>query len=164
MAVTDRAVRFIRHWWVRRKRLNEFWSSGMRNGISKGDFQRLMVTVLAVIFVYLPLSLYGLAGFLMAPKVPFEMSRVHGPLWKFILFDPRPTALWSSWIGVALAFASFILIGFTRNAKEAYFNAVEWMYDHAPKKLQDKMNGMGKISAATKERRNVQQPDMTFEK
>lgn len=135
----------------------------MRNGISKGDFQRLMVTVICVIFVYLPLSLYGLAGFLMAPKVAFSLSRIHGPLWKFILVDRRPTALWSSWIGVALAFASFILIGFTRNAKQAYYKCVEWTYDHAPKALQNKLSGMAKISAATKERRNIQKPETSFE-
>jgi hypothetical protein len=60
-------VLFIRHWWVRRKRMN----AGVHNGISKGDFQRLMLTVLCVIFVYLPLSFLGLATFLVAPKVPF---------------------------------------------------------------------------------------------
>jgi hypothetical protein len=46
-------------------------NAGVHNGISKGDFQRLMLTVLCVIFVYLPLSFLGLATFLVAPKVPF---------------------------------------------------------------------------------------------
>jgi len=156
-------VLFIRHWWVRRKRMNELWESGMRNGISKGDFRRLMITILCVVFVYVPLSLYSLAGFLMAPKVPFDLSRIHGPLWKIILLEPRPKALWSSWIGVFLAFTSFILLGFTQNAKQAYFRCIEWGYDHTPKRLQNRLGYMGRISANAKERRKMAKPGTSFE-
>jgi hypothetical protein len=135
----------------------------MRNGISKGDIQRLMITVLCVIFLYIPLSFIGLSRFLVAPKVPFDLSRIHGPEWKIILLKPRPKALWSSWIGVCLAFTSFILLGFTRNAQQAYFRCIEWVYNHAPKKLRSRLSYMGKISAATNERRNTAKPD-TLEK
>jgi len=143
--------------------MNDLWSSGMRNGISKGDFRRLMITVLCVVFVYVPLSLYSLVGFIMAPKIPFNLSRLHGPLWKLILLEPRPKALWSSWIGVFLAFTSFILLGFTRNAKQTYFRCIEWIYDHIPKKLQHRLGYMGRISAATKEQRNIENPAPSFE-
>src|SRR5271155_5467295 len=76
---TNDAGRFLWHWWVRRKRLNSNWSAGMPSGISQSEFRRLIVTVLCVIFVYLPLSLIPLVAFLKTPKVPFSEARIHGP-------------------------------------------------------------------------------------
>ena len=134
-------VLFLRHWWVRRKRMNENWNIGVRNGISRNDFRRLFFTVICVLFVYLPLSLYGLRVFLLNPFGPYPKDTIHGKFWNVIPFVERPVAIWSSWVGIALAITSFVLIGFTRNAKKSYEHCVEWLYDHAPKKLQSKLGG-----------------------
>lgn len=146
-------VLFLRHWWVRRKRMNENWNIGVRNGISRTDFRRLFFTVLCVLFVYLPLSLYGLRIFLLTPLMPYDPNLIHGPEWKFILFVQRPVAIWSSWVGIALAITSFVLIGFTRNAKRQYEHVVEWVYDHAPQGLQRRLTAWGQTSELCKERR-----------
>jgi hypothetical protein len=145
--------RFLYHWWVRRRRLNEKWSSGLRNGISQSEFRRLHITVLSVLFIYLPLSLIGLANFVDAPLSPFNWQLTHGPLWWIIVFEDRPKAIWSSWIGIALAITSFALIGFTRNAKRFYERSIERLYDSLPAKMQAKLAWMKKISETCKERR-----------
>jgi len=129
------------------------WSSGLRNGISQAEFRRLHITVLSVLFIYLPLSLVGLATYLNAPLSPFNWKLTHGRLWWIIVFEDRPTAIWSSWIGVALAITSFALIGFTRNAKRFYEHCIERLYDALPKVVQAKLGWMKKISETCKERR-----------
>jgi hypothetical protein len=133
--------------------MNENWNIGVRNGISRTDFRRLFFTVLCVLFVYLPLSLYGLRIFLLTPLMPYNPNLIHGPQWKFILFVQRPVAIWSSWVGIALAITSFVLIGFTRNAKRQYEHVVEWVYDHAPQGLQRRLTAWGQTSELCKERR-----------
>lgn len=156
--VSNCVGKFLYHWWVRRKRLNETWALGMRNGISQGEFNRLIATVLCVLFVYLPLSLIGLASFCKGPLVPFIWSAVHGPFWKIIVKEPRPIAIWTSWIGVALAITQFVLVGFTRTARRGYEQCIEWIYDHMSKKWQDKKTfiWMKKISDLCKQRRAAQ--------
>jgi hypothetical protein len=114
-----------------------------------------MLTVISVIFLYLPLSLYSFIGFLLVPKHPFRLSIAHGPMWKFIRLIPLPKAPWYLWIGIILAFTSFFLLGFTRPAKTFYEGCVEWFFDHSPKTLQGKSKGMAKISQKCKDRRNV---------
>ena len=151
---------FLRHCWVRRKRLNEMWEIGRANGISKSEFLRLIVTVLCVIFVYSPLALLALVEFIEVPKIPFSISRIHGPLWPIIVFDLRPKALWSSWIGVVLAFACFILVGFTREARKFYKRCIEWIYDRSPHALQTRLGFMQRVSEHCKEGRRMREIDL----
>jgi len=147
--------RFLWHWWVRRKRLNQNWTVGIPNGISQSEFRRLIVTVLCVILVYFPLSLIPLVAFPKAHKVPFSFKHIHGPMWKFIVFEPQPKAPWGSWIGIFLAIASFALIGLTRNARQFYEHCIEWIYDHIPQKYQARFPFMRNISEKCKERRSA---------
>jgi Pheromone A receptor len=125
----------------------------MRTGISQNEFRRLIATVLCVLFIYLPLSLIGLVTSVDTPMTPFVWAIVHGPLWKIIVYENRPVAIWNSWIGVALAFTQFALIGFTRNARRFYEHCVELGYYHLPTKLQDKLPSLGKFAQGCRERR-----------
>ena len=145
--------RFLYHWWVRRRRLNQQWATGMRNGISQSEFRRLHITVLSVLFIYLPLSLVGLVAFAEVPLAPFNWELTHGRLWWIIVFEDRPKAIWSSWIGIALAITSFALIGFTRNAKRFYEHCIERAYDSCPAVAQKRLGWMKNISETCKERR-----------
>jgi len=149
-------VLFLRNWWVRRRRLNESYVLGMRTGISRSEFRRLIVTVMCILVVYLPLSIYGLYVIVRVPMRPFVWELVHGPLWKIIVFQEQNKSPWSSWIGIILAFESFLVIGMTRNAVRFFQHCVEWIYDHAPKRLQAVLPGMRKISEACKERRDAE--------
>jgi hypothetical protein len=147
---------FLRHWWVRRKRLNESWSLGMRNGISQTEFNRLVVTVLSVIFLYLPLSIYFLVEYIKLVRqasAPFTWSADHGPESGLIIKEPQPTAQLVAWVAPVTSLTSFFFIGFTRNARQFYERCIEWAYDHSPAKLQGRLSGMRKISEASKERR-----------
>jgi hypothetical protein len=128
----------------------------MTSGISKSEFRRLLATVMCVIFVYLPLSLVGLVNYIRGPKIPYSFHRVHGPLWKLIIFDPAPKATWPTWIGVLLAITSFALIGLTRNARVFYGHFLEWTYDHLPQRFQSKVSWMRSVSEACKARRQAQ--------
>jgi hypothetical protein len=148
---------FIRNWWVRRKRLNQRWAVCQNSGISKGEFGRLLFTVLSVLLIYWPLSLYRFVEFFRLSKLlPYHWQVVHGPLWKLILFQEYPKVTWSGWIGVYLAITSFAFIGFTRNARRAYEHCVELIYDRLlPKQVQAKLPSLRKISEACKEERNT---------
>src|SRR5277367_418983 len=95
---------FLRNWWVRRIRLNESHGLGMRTGISRSEFRRLIVTALCIIVIYLPLTIYGLYVIVRVPLRPFVWKLVHGPLWRIIVFQQQDKAPWSTWIGVILAF------------------------------------------------------------
>lgn len=145
--------RFLWHWWVRRKHLNEGWAVGVR-GISKNEVRRLIFTTLCVLVLYLPLSLYRFAVFISNGKLlPYRWSIIHGPGWSIIIYQRLDKIPWSGWIGVALAFTSFALVGFTRNARRMYETWVECVYDHMPTRFQLKLGGMRKISERCKERR-----------
>ena len=146
---------FIRNCWIRRKRLNQRWAVGLNSGISKSEFGRLLITVLSVLLIYWPLALYRFALFFkQARLLPYRWEIVHGPLWKLIIFENYPKVTWSGWIGVYLAITSFAFIGFTRNARRAYEQCIELIYDHLlPKKLQAKLPSLKKISETSKERR-----------
>src|SRR5947207_4576738 len=148
---------FIRNWWVRRKRLNSAWAIGLNSGISKSEFGRLLVTVLSVLLIYWPLSLYRFRLFFQQGNLlPYRWQIVHGPLWKLVVLQKYDKVGWSGWIGVYLAITSFAFVGFTRNAKRAYQQFIEFIYDRLlPKKLQSKLPAMRKISEACKERRNA---------
>jgi pheromone a factor receptor len=146
---------FLRHWWVRRKRLNDSWALGMRNGISQIEFRRLVFTVLTVIFLYFPLSVLVLAQFVHLHMVPFSWEQIHGPMWWIIVKEAAPTVHWASWIGPTLALTSFLFIGTTRNARRFYEHCVEWIYDIIPTTLQDRFSGMRKISETCKRRRTA---------
>ena len=150
-------VIFLRNWYVRHKRHNRDWSVGVR-GISRTDFFRLVFTVLSVIFLYLPLSLYVLRVEVDVRFHAYSWSNVHGPFWKFIVKQASLTgkAPWASWIGIVLAITLFFFVGFTRNAKQSYERCVEWIYDHLPSKFQGKLLGMQKISDKCKERKSTQ--------
>jgi hypothetical protein len=147
-------VVFLRNWWIRRKNLNT-------SSISRLDFIRLVATVLSVLFLYLPLSLYVLAVNLSIPLEPFSWNRVHGPLWGIILKTPSPTgkADWESWIGPVLAITSFFFVGFTRPAKHFYHRCIEILYNHIPRHFQ--IAALRKISERSKERRNLESVRMT---
>jgi hypothetical protein len=150
---------FLRHWWIRRKRLNESWALGMRNGISQTEFRRLVVTVMCVIFLYFPLSLYFLVvnvRIVLQAQQPFIWSVDHGPQSGLIIKLPHETADLISWVAPVLAITSFFFIGTTRNARQFYQRCVESVYDHLPSKLQSKLSAMQKISEASKERRLAQ--------
>lgn len=125
----------------------------MHSGISKSEFGRLIATVLCVIFISIPLSINSLVHFVRGPKIPYSIHRVHGPLWKFIVFDPLPRAAALTWIGVFLAIISFSLIGVTRNARLFYGHCIEWIYDHLPKIFQARLPWMRNISEGCKQRR-----------
>lgn len=144
---------FLRNCWVRRKSLEESWSLGMRSGISRSEFRRLIATVLFIILVYIPLSLYGLYVIVSVPMRPFVWSIVHGPWWWTIIFQQQDRAPWTSWIGIILAFESFVVIGFPRNSIRFFQHRIEWIYDHTPQTLQTKLHWMQKISEECKERR-----------
>lgn len=146
-------VIFLRHWWVRRKRLNEEWGTGTRRGISRTEFRRLQFTILSVIFFYLPFSLWYFVQVVKLPKIPFSWDRIHGPQWEYITKISMPKANLSQWLGPVMAFTSFFFIGLTRNARVFYEHRVEWIYDHLPKRLQEKLPGMQKTSRLCKERR-----------
>ena len=147
-------VVFVRNWYIRNKTNNEDWSDGVR-GISRIDFFRLVFTVLSVVFLYLPLSLYILSAEVSVPYHRFVWSNVHGPLYKYIIKVESTTgrAPWSSWIGIVLAITLFFFVGFTQNAKQSYRNCAEWIYDHLPAKFQVKATGMRTISDRCKDRR-----------
>jgi Pheromone A receptor len=147
-------VVFLRNWWIRRRTLNSTWQRG---GISRLDFIRLVATVLSVIFLYLPLSLYVLAVNLSIPLHPFSWSRIHGPSWGIILIVPSPTgkAEWEAWIGPVLAITSFFFVGFTRPAKHFYQRCIEWFYDHLPSSLQARFPALRRISEKCKEQRSL---------
>ena len=144
---------FLRNCWVRRKSLEEGWSLGMRSGISRSELRRLIVTVLFIILVYMPISLYGLYLIVSVPMRPFVWSIVHGRWWWTIIFEQQDRAPWTSWIGIILAFESFVVIGFPRNAIQFFHHRIEWIYDHIPQTLQTKLHWMRKISEECKERR-----------
>jgi len=127
----------------------------MRNGISQTEFRRLIFTVLTVIAFYFPFSIYVFVLFLEIPMFPFSWDRIHGPLWGVIVKVAGTSAMPTAWIGPALAFTSFLFIGTTRNARSFYERCVEWLYDHAPSKLQSKLTGMRKVSQTCKERRSA---------
>jgi Pheromone A receptor len=148
-------VIFLRHWLVRRKRLNDEWALGMRNGISKVEFRRLQITVLSVICVYFPFSFYVFAETLKVQMIPYSWDRIRGPLWPIILLSPMPKATLGMWIGPALALSSFLFVGTTRNARKFYEGCVEWIYNHLPKKLRAKLPFMRKISDACRESRKA---------
>ena len=127
-------------------------------GISCVDFLRLIVTVLSVVFLYVPLSLYLFKVEVSVQFHRFSWSNIHGPLWKYIVKVGSVTgkAPWQSWTGIALAITLFIFAGFTRNAKESYEHFIEWIYDHLPSKLRGKIGGMRKISENCKKRSATQ--------
>jgi len=149
-------VRFLWNWLIRRERLNESYALGMRTGISRWEFRRLIFTVISIIVVYLPLSIYGLWVIVSVPLRPFVWELVHGPLWKDIVFVEREKAPWGTWIGIILAFESFLMIGMTRNAVRFYQHCVEWTYDHAPKRVQELLPFMHSISEACKKKRQAE--------
>src|SRR5579859_3367166 len=146
---------FIRNYFIRRKRLNQNWALGMKNGISKTEFNRLLVTVLSVLVLYLPLSIYILIQYVKLPRLPFDWEDIHGPLWGVIVMLPADRVPWTSWIGPALALTSFFFIGFTRNARRFYESCIEWVYDRLPAKFQSHVKWMGRISANCKELRDA---------
>jgi pheromone a factor receptor len=146
-------VIFLRHWWVRRRRLNEEWGRGTRNGISKAEFRRLQFTVLSVICFYFPFSLYGLVLVLKLPRIPYSWKRVHGARWWIIALMPLPKANLAMWVIPLLAITSFLFIGTTRDARRFCAHCVEWTYDHLPKKVSAHLSGMRKISETCKEQR-----------
>jgi hypothetical protein len=128
----------------------------MRNGISQTEFNRLVVTVLSVIFLYLPLSIYFLVEYIKLVRqasAPFTWSADHGPESGLIIKEPQPTAQLVAWVAPVTSLTSFFFIGFTRNARQFYERCIEWAYDHSPAKLQGRLSGMRKISEASKERR-----------
>lgn len=151
-------VIFIRNSWIRRQRLNQRWAVGLNNGISRSEFARLLVTVLSMLLIYWPFSLYCFVEFFHQGRLlPYHWKIVHGPFWKLIVFIRYDKVTWSGWIGVYLAVTSFAFIGFTRNARRTYQQCIEVIYDHIlPKKLQAKLPRMRKISETCKERRNAQ--------
>lgn len=151
-------VVFLRHWWIRRQNLNSNWAMGQRSGISRLDFIRLVATVLSVVFLYLPLSLYILGVNLAIPLHPFSWSRIHGPFWNVIekVASPTGKAEWEAWIGPVLAITSFFFVGFTRPAKQFYERCMELTYDYLPKNLQKKFPNLQKLSEKCKERRSTQ--------
>ena len=106
--------------------------------------------------MYLPLSIIGLYEIVKDPLDPFVWSEVHGPFWHVIVFLEQDKAIWSTWIAVALALESFLLLGMTRNARRFGEQCVEWLYDHAPKKLQAKLGWMRKVSEKCKDRRDAE--------
>jgi hypothetical protein len=150
---------FLRHWWVRRKRLNESWALGMRNGISQTEFRRLVVTVLSVILIYFPLSIYIFVLNMqrtLQVTTPFSWSTEHGPLSGLIIKEANSSAALASWTAPVIAITSFFFVGTTRNARQFYERCVEWLYDHSPRILKAKLSGMRKISESSKERRLAQ--------
>src|SRR5271169_2204344 len=83
--------KFLRNWYIRRKRLNESWSvnshnsHNSRNGISKPEFVRLTLTGVSVIIVYVPLSLAALVLAYPSGLFPYSWSQTHGPSWNYII-------------------------------------------------------------------------------
>jgi len=128
-------VVFLRHWWVHRKRLNDEWKRGTRQGISKSEFRRLQLTVLSVIFFYFPFSIYAFVEALKLHRIPFSWDRIHGPMWWVIVSIPLPRATIGMWLGPILAFTCFFFIGATRNARLFYLKCVVWICDHTPLRL-----------------------------
>ena len=112
---------------------------------------------MSVLLIYWPLSFYRVRLFFEQGRLlPYHWDIVHGPLWKVIVFQAYNKVPWSGWIGVYLAFTSFVFVGFTRNAQRAYEHCVELIYDRLlPKKLQAKLPRLRKISEACKEERNA---------
>jgi hypothetical protein len=151
-------VIFVRNSWIRRQRLNKRWAVELNNGISRSEFARLLVTVLSMLLIYWPFSIYCFVEFFQQGRLlPYHWKIVHGPFWKLIVFIRYDKVTWSGWIGVYLAVTSFAFIGFTRNARRTYQHCIEVIYDHIiPKKLQAKLPRMQKISETCKERRNAQ--------
>ena len=145
-------VRFLWNWWIRRKRLNENYALGMHTGISLWEFRRLIFTVTTIIILYLPLSIYGLFVIVRVPLRPFVWELVRGPLWKIIVFEERDKAPWNTWIGVILAFQSFVLIAMMRNAIRFYQRCAVWTHDQAPKSVQKLLPFMQRISEDCKKK------------
>ena len=150
---------FLRHWWVRRKRLNESWALGMRNGISQTEFRRLVVTVLSVILIYFPLSIYLFVSNMqqtLLVTTPFSWAADHGPMSGLIIKVSLSSAGVESWAAPVVAITSFFFVGTTRNARQFYERCVEWLYDHSPRRLKAKLSVMQKIAESSKERRLAQ--------
>jgi hypothetical protein len=146
-------VIFLRHWWVRRKRLNEEWAQGMRQGISKTEFRRLQFTVLSVIFFYFPFALWEFAEICKYHLIPFSWSRIHGPDWAFISLVPNPKATLGVWLGPVAAFTSFIFVGTTRNARQTYVFILVRTYELLPRKFRSRFTWMERNVNAIKEKK-----------
>lgn len=129
------------------------WAQGSDIGITPFVIRRLVTTVLSIIFIYLPLSIVWFVNYIRVPKIPYSFSRVHGPRWKVIDFDPTPTATPSRWIGVVLVAVSFSF-GLTRYERQFYGDCVEWTYGRLPEKYQAKFSWMQNIVEARKARRD----------
>lgn len=149
---------FVWHWHQRRQRHNNDWAAGMRTGISPADFFRLIFTVMTLVLLYLPLSLFRFVSYLKADTISsYSFSSIHGPFWGLIVMISVPKADWTLWMSYfGLAFATFLLFGIPRNAKPYLERSVEFVYDRTPKKLQPKLPLMGKIADKAKERRKEQ--------
>lgn len=130
----------------------------MRTGISPADFFRLIFTVMTLVLLYLPLSLFRFVSYLKADTISsYSFSAIHGPYWGLIVKISVPKADWTLWISYfGLALSSFFLFGIPRNAKPYLERSVEIVYDRTPLKLQPKLSYMGKIADKCKAQRKEQ--------
>lgn len=108
-------VVFVLHRWrLHRKHLNQNWSLEKPNGPSKLLFQRLVITVIFEVIIFLSYSFYVLINFLITrTDIEFSWDRVHGSDWDIILKVPQQYASWPSWIGIISATFPILFIPLT---------------------------------------------------
>lgn len=143
----------VYHWHLRRQARRNDWAQGINTGLSSTDFFRLVFTVMTLVLLYFPLSLFRLIQYLKINQSPYSWDSIHGPLWGIIVKEVVPSADWTLWTYFGLAFSSFLLFGIPRNAKPHFQRCVEVMYNRFPKKMQDKLPAMRRVAEKSKEQR-----------
>ena len=133
---------FLRNWWLcslgYTKKIN----------IAKSESIRLSFNVMTILHLYFIFTIISFYGFVSAPMSPFVRKR---PQWNDVVLKEQDKAPWGEWIGVMLAFQSFVCLGMTRDARR--FS--HWMCDKARKGVQQLFPSTGGMSDGSKERRHA---------
>ena len=108
--------------------LNEEWTLAVPPGISKEQFQRLIITVIFTSLVYLPYSFYILIHLVSVVTFgTFSWDTVHGPDWGIVVKISQPIAPATSWIGIILSASSILLLATTTRTKKRCTSCLEWI-------------------------------------
>src|SRR5579859_7206431 len=99
-----RVVFVLHRWRLNRNHLNQNWSINKPSGSSNLLFQRLVITIIFELILFLSYSFYVLINFLLTrTDIDFSWDRVHGTDWDTILKVPMQYSSWPSWIGIISA-------------------------------------------------------------
>jgi len=131
----------------------------MSVGITQVEFLRIFVTVVTIIVIYFPISVYGFVKGISRPRHPYSWEIIYALRWSSIFKYPNePEEAWGIWLGPVLALQMFCLMGMTKRTRQLFEICIEWICDHSPSKIQ--VSWMQKLSAKCKQSRLAEVGDV----